>query len=84
MTVLTVHTPAPVQVPRFAPLAATLFARLLQALEAGGRALAASHAAAERQRQARELRQFALQHAGHDPRFAADLMAAADRHERCA
>lgn len=82
MTMLTVHTPTPVQVPRFAPLAATLFARLLQVFEAASRAVTASRQAAWRQRQARELRQFALQHASHDPRFAADLLAAADRHER--
>ncbi len=42
MTMLTVYTPTPVQVPRFAPLAAALFARLLQAFEAAGRAVAAS------------------------------------------
>jgi len=82
MTMLTVHTPTPVPVPRFAPLAAAWFARLLKVLDAAGRAVTASRQAAWRQRQARELRQFALQHASHDPRFSADLLAAADRHER--
>ena len=81
MTMLSVITPAPVQMPRFAAVAATLFARLLQGLTAVDRAVTAPRAESERQRQARELRQFAAQHAEHDPRFAADLWAAADRHE---
>lgn len=82
MAMLTVRTPVEVRAPRFAAVAAGLFARLLEVLDAAGRAVAASRQAAERQREARELRQFARLHASHDPRFAADLLAAADRHER--
>jgi hypothetical protein len=40
MTTVTVHTPAPVAVPRFAPVAATMFAQLLLALEGLGHTLA--------------------------------------------
>ncbi len=82
MTTVSIHRPAPVQMPRFAPVAAELFARLLRGLAGVGQALAEMRQAAERQREARELRQFALQHGAHDPRFVADLLAAADRHER--
>lgn len=82
MTMISVHAPAPVRMPRFAPLAAAMFAGLLQWMAGTGRALSETRRLAERQRQARELRQFAQRHASHDPRFAADLLAAADRHER--
>lgn len=78
MAMLSVHAPVEVRVPRFAAVAAELFARLL---DATGRGVAASRQAAERQREARELRRFARLQAGHDPRFATDLMVAADRHE---
>ena len=37
---------------------------------------------ADRQSKAARVRTYAQQIMGHDPRFAADLFAAADRHER--
>ncbi len=82
MTIVSVYTPTPVPVPRFAPVAAAMFARLLQWAGDAAQAVAEARRAAERQRQARELRRFALLYARHDPRFTADLLAAADRHER--
>jgi hypothetical protein len=82
MTTLSVHTPAPVRMPRAAPVAAALALHVLGWFEraAQARAIARAHrtAAAE----AGALRAYAHRHAGHDPRFAADLLAAADRHEQ--
>ena len=66
-------------------LAARLFARVLEALEgiARARAMAAlSRREAARVSDAARLRLFAQQWERQDPRFAADLYAAADRHER--
>jgi len=85
MTTITVHTPPPVAAPRGAALAATLFARVLEALEGIGRAramAALSRMEATRVSEASRLRLFAQQWERQDPRFAADLYAAADRHER--
>jgi hypothetical protein len=87
-TTTTFHTPAPVRVPRAAPLAAWLAEQLILALRALSRRLSAAPAAqaAARQRgrvaEAAALRRHAQQLMGADPRFAADLFAAADRHER--
>jgi len=85
MTTITVHTPSPVAAPRGAVLAARLFARVLEALEgiARARAMAVlSRRDAARVSDAARLRLFAQQWERQDPRFAADLYAAADRHER--
>ena len=84
MTTLTVQTHRPVAVPRGAALAANLMARLLMALEHIGRARAAAtvrRMEATRVAEAAELRRYAQTCVDQDPRFAADLMAAADRHE---
>lgn len=84
MTTITVHTPTPVRSPRGAALAANLMARLLAALEAAGTAraaLAARRQAATRVAEAAQTRRYAQQWMDRDPRFAADLMAAADRHD---
>jgi len=85
MTTITVHPPAPVAEPRGAALAARLFMRLLEGLESIGRAramAALSRMEATRVSEASRLRLFAQQWERQDPRFAADLYAAADRHER--
>lgn len=81
MTMMSVYTPAPVQMPRAAPVAAALFMRLLQWFDRRGRARAASRSQATRESEARAVRDYAQRFARHDPRFAADLLAAADRHE---
>ncbi len=79
MNTVTVHTPTPVAVPRGAPIAAWLAAKLVQAF----RFVTAPVAVKPRSRfeEAAELRAYARQMCD-DPRFAADLLAAADRHER--
>ena len=84
MTTIAVHTPSTVAAPRGAALAADLFARLLHGLEAIGRARAAAavrRQGASRATEVAQLRRYAQQWVNHDPRFAADLLAAADRHE---
>lgn len=85
MVTMTVQTHRPVAAPRGAALAANLMARLLNWLEATGQAHAAVVARrreALRVVEAAELRRYAQTWASHDPRFAADLQAAADRHDR--
>ncbi len=79
MTTATVHTPSPVAVPRGAPIAAWVAAQLVFAW----RFVTAPVAVKPRSRtsEAAELRAYARQMCD-DPRFAADLFAAADRHER--
>lgn len=82
MTTITVHTPVKVATPRAALLAAGLFMRLLDVLERTGAARAQRRLNAERLAEAAAVRQYAMRFASHDPRFTADLLAAADRHER--
>lgn len=85
MTTITVRTPSPVAAPRAAALAARLFTRVLDGLEGIGRAramAALSRMEATRVTEAARLRLYAQQCERQDPRFAADLYAAADRHER--
>ena len=85
MVTMTVHTPRPVAAPRGAALAANLMARVLNWLDAAGQAHAAAAARrreAKRITEAAELRRYAQTWVSHDPRFAADLLAAADRHDR--
>ena len=85
MVTMTVHTPSPVAAPRGAALAANLMAQVLNWLEAVGhrRATAATRRReSKRVMEAAELRRYAQTWVGHDPRFAADLLAAADRHDR--
>ena len=85
MTTITVHTPSPVAAPRGAEMAASVMARVMNWLEEVGRARpAASLSRLENTRitQAARLRLYAQQFEHQDPRFTADLLAAADRHER--
>jgi len=82
MTTITVHTPARVGVPRAARAAAAAFLAFLGMLERSSQARAERRIQADRIAEAAAVRQYAMRFAGHDPRFAADLLAAADRHER--
>lgn len=82
MTTVTVHTPVQVRTPRAAAWAALLFTRLLSWFETGTSARQERREAADRGAEAAAVREYAHRYASHDPRFAADLMAAADRHER--
>jgi hypothetical protein len=82
MTTITVHTPVKVATPRAALWAATLFMRLFDMLERQSAARAGRRIVAERQAEAAAVRTYAMRFASHDPRFTADLLAAADRHER--
>ena len=79
MTTATVHTPSPVAVPRGAIAAAWLAAKLVLAFRVITAPVAVKPRS--RSREAAELRVYAHQMCD-DPRFAADLYAAADRHER--
>lgn len=82
MTTVTVHTPVAVRPPRAAAWAALLFTRLLGWVEGGAASRQERREAADRTAEAAAVREYAHRYASHDPRFAADLMAAADRHER--
>jgi len=82
MTTLTVQTPVAVRAPRGAAWAARLFMAVLAAFQQGRQVRHARQVAADRATEAAAVRQYALRFASHDPRFTADLLAAADRHER--
>ncbi len=85
MTTITVNTPAAVAAPRGARWAATAFARVLAWMERATERRAASREVRQmtaRVLEANRVRQLAREVAGYDARFAADLFAAADRHER--
>ena len=81
MSTTTVMTPAtaPVALPRGARWAAALAARLLQWL--ASLQPQPTVKPSSRSEEAAELRRYATRVARHDPRYAADLFAAADRHE---
>ena len=81
MTTLHVITPVQVKVPRFAPYAAHGFMVLLNWLKQQAEVRAARAQTAARAGEAAKVRVHAQQVARNDPRFAADLLAAADRHE---
>jgi hypothetical protein len=81
MTTVSMYTPTKVAVPRAAGVAAALFTQLLSALRHRSQARASDLQQVERFKDAAAVRVYAQRFARHDPRFAADLMAAADRHE---
>ncbi len=83
MSSITINTPARVGVPRGAILAAEVFARLLKWFETTRRVRARELDENSRVGDAARVRRFAQQIMADDPRFASDLFAAADRHERC-
>ncbi len=81
MTTITVHAPAQIAAPRGARIAAIWFGRLLTRLGDLAEQRAENRAQASRVREASEVRAYAQAVMAEDPRFAADLFAAADRHE---
>ena len=82
MTSITVKNPVKSLATRGAAVATTWFIALLTWVEKLSRQRAESRQFAGRQDEAARVRTYAQQIMGHDPRFAADLFAAADRHER--
>jgi hypothetical protein len=82
MTTITVQSPVKVRVPRAAGWAAALFSGLLTWFEGRQADRSERREVADRAAEAAAVRTYALRFASHDPRFAADLLAAADRHER--
>lgn len=81
MSTITVQSPIKVAAPRGAAVAASLALRLLGWIEDSRRARAERLQQDIQRSQASELRLYAMRFAAHDPRFASDLNAAADRHE---
>lgn len=81
MTTITVHTPTKVGTPRFALMAANAAVQVLSWIEQFRAARAERRAMNARLAEAAAVRRYALQFTAHDPRFVADLLAAADRHE---
>ncbi len=82
MVTVSVYTPVTVRAPRAAAWAAFLFTRFLGWFERGAAQRLERREQADRAAEAAAVREYAQRFASHDPRFAADLMAAADRHER--
>jgi hypothetical protein len=82
MTTITVQKPATVLVPRAAPIAAAIAFKILDAIEHVVTSHRAQKAEAGRIAEANTVRRYADEVRALDPRFAADLYAAADRHER--
>ena len=81
MSTITVHSPIKVAVPRAMRWAANAFSKLLARFIMLSETRAVQRSQAERLNEAAAVRAYAQRFAGHDPRFAADLLAAADRHE---
>ena len=82
MSTLTVHVPCPVAEPRGARPAALGFAALLRWAQDQVNARHARQQQSSRTVEAARVRRMVNAMFDMDPRFAADLMAAADRHER--
>jgi hypothetical protein len=82
MTHITMNRPAPVTMPRFAPIAAEWFSQLLEVLHLARRVHSARRERNTRITEANSLRRYATAMMTTDPRVAADLFAAADRHDR--
>jgi hypothetical protein len=82
MTQISIHAPAPVAIPRAAPIAAEWFASLLEVMHLVRRAQNERNQASRRRAEAARLRRYAQEVSTYDPRFASDLFAAADRHDR--
>ncbi len=80
-TTTTLLAPIKLAVPRAARSVLASLNTLMGRFERAGEARACRQMRAQRVREAAAVREYALRFASHDPRFAADLMAAADRHE---
>lgn len=81
MTTITINAPALVKAPRGAVLAGVWFSSLLNWLQSANQGRAQRRLQANRVAEANQVRQYAHEVMGQDRRFAADLLAAADRHE---
>jgi hypothetical protein len=81
MTTITIRRPATVAEPRGARWAAQAAGSLLDALRRVQHYRSARRAAANRLDEAAAVRRLAVSWQDVDPRFSADLFAAADRHE---
>jgi hypothetical protein len=82
MTSITIHTPATVATPLGAKLAAAAFGRVLTWMTSLVQTGIERIDMNDRTTEANRVRMFANEMLSQDPRFAADLYAAADRHER--
>lgn len=81
MSTMTFITPVQVKAPRGAALAAAGFSKLLGWIARAAETSAQRRLQAQRVAEANQVRQYAQAVLGQDRRFAADLLAAADRHE---
>jgi hypothetical protein len=82
MSSITIQVPRTVTAPRGAWIAAAAFARLLQILHIGRAEQAERRQSRQDAHDLANVRRYAQQMMEHDPRYASDLFAAADRHER--
>lgn len=81
MNTVTVNVPVAVVAPRGAELAASLYHSIASSLSMWLCARQARRAAASRAAEAADVRAYACQIMSQDRGYAADLLAAADRHE---
>jgi hypothetical protein len=81
MSFITANAAADVRAPRTAAWAAAAFSSLVNRFQSAGASQAERTLKSTQQREARAVREYAHRFAAHDSRFAADLLAAADRHE---
>jgi hypothetical protein len=81
MTTITINTPVKVEAPRGAVWAATWFSKLLTGIDMLVESRVQRRLRTQRVAEANQVRQYAHEVMGQDRRFAADLLAAADRHE---
>lgn len=81
MNNFSVYTPVETFEPRGARAAGKLFSQVFGWFQRSRRAQAERRQGADRATEAAAVRDYAQRFASHDPRFAADLLAAADRHE---
>ncbi|MBL8328832.1 MAG: hypothetical protein JNJ71_08265 [Rubrivivax sp.] len=82
MTTISIHRPATVAEPRGARWAAEAAWQFLSGASRLGQAWRAARVTQDRLSEAAAVRRLAVSWQDVDPRFAADLFAAADRHER--
>ena len=81
MSTITVNIPVQVKAPRGATLAAALFSKFLIWMASTAESKAQRRLQAQRVAEANQVRHYAQAVMAQDRRFAADLLAAADRHE---
>ncbi len=84
MTAITIQMPITIAAPRATRWTAGAFTGVLSWFEQHGVLRAQRQLQTDRASEAAAVRQYAQRYAAHDPRFTADLLAAADRHEQTA